>query len=138
MTVRGLPWWFGFAVVVGRWWFVTVPLAISLAVAAHYGAPWLGGLRWILMAAVVVLVLPFPAAAAVVLYQRHDATRFWRTLDVAESIAGVTVPAGSTVRFADKKHTIPVSIALPHVTEIDGMRLTGELGPWGRWGCVAG
>jgi hypothetical protein len=136
--VRGLPWWFAFAVVVVRFWFVSVPLIGALALAAWYGAPWLGALRWILLAAVVVLALPFPAAAAVFFYQRHDATRFWRTLNAAESFAGVTVPAGSKIRFADKKHTIPVSIMLPHVTEIDGMRLTGELRPWGKWRGVEG
>jgi hypothetical protein len=44
-------------------WFVTIPLAIALALAAWYGAPWLGRLVWILPAAVIILILPFPAAA---------------------------------------------------------------------------
>jgi hypothetical protein len=82
-----------------------------------------------LIAAPIVLTLPYPAAAALVIFQRIDATRYWRTLDCAQSIAGLPVPAGSKVRFADKVHSIPVSVELPHATEIRGLRLTGALIP---------
>jgi hypothetical protein len=129
-----LPWWALLAYAVVKFWFVTIPVAIALALVAWYGAPWLGELRWILIVAVIVLALPFPMAAGVVIYQTFDATRYWRTLEVAETIAGIPLPAGSKVHFADKKHSIPVSIELPHVTEIRGMRLTGDLRPWGKWG----
>ena len=76
--MRGLPWWFWFAVAVVKFWFVTIPLATLLALAAWYGAPWLGGLRWVLIAAVVLLALPFPAAAGVVIYQSFDAAKLSR------------------------------------------------------------
>jgi hypothetical protein len=132
--VRGLPWWFWFAVAVVKFWFVTIPLAIALALAARYGAPWFGGMRWVLITAVVLLALPFPAAALVIIYQTFDATRYWRTLEVAETVGGLSVPAGSKVRYADKQHSIPVSIELPRATEIHGMRLMGTLTPQERRG----
>src|SRR5216684_4176165 len=105
-----LPWWFWLAYADVKFWFATIPVAIALALAAWYGARWLGGLRWVLIVVVALLALPFPAAAAIVIFQKFDATRYWRTLEVAETIAGLPVPAGSKVRFADKKHSIPVSI----------------------------
>jgi hypothetical protein len=135
--MRGLPWWFWFAVAVVKFWFVTIPLAVALTLAARYGAPWLGGMRWVLIAAVALLTLPFPAAALVVIYQSFDANRYRRTLVVAETVGGLTVPAGSKVCYADKTHSIPVSIELPRATEINGMRLTGTLTPWKRRGNVA-
>ena len=132
--MRNLPWWFWFAVAVVRFWFVTIPLAIALALAARYGTPWLGAMRWVLIAGVVLLALPFPAAALVIIYQSFDATRYWRTLEVAEAVGGLPVPAGSNVHYADKKHSIPVSIELPYATEIHGMRLMGTLTPQERRG----
>jgi hypothetical protein len=104
-----LPLWVGLAYASVKFWFVTIPLAIAFALAAWYGAPWLGRLVWILPAAVVILTLPFPAAAALVIFQWIDATRYWCTLDAVQTIAGLPVPAGSKVHFADKKHSIPVS-----------------------------
>ena len=78
-----LPWplLFGYAVVTT--WFVTIPLALVLAFAAWYGAPWMGGLRFVLVACAACLTLPFPAAGALYLYQSYDATRYWRTLETA-------------------------------------------------------
>jgi hypothetical protein len=133
-----LPAWVLLAYADVKFWFVTIPLTTACALIGWYGAPWLGRLSWILIAAAIVLTLPYPAAAALVIFQRIDATRYWRTLDSAETIAGLPVPAGSKVRFADKKHAIPVSIELPHVTEICGLSLTGALRPWGRWGDAEG
>src|SRR5262252_3516238 len=132
--MRGLPWWFWLAVAVVKFWFVTIPLAIALALAAWDGSPWLGGLQWLLVAGVVLLALPFPAAAFVIIYQSVDATRYWRTLAAPETIADLLLPVGSRVHFADKKHSIVVLIELPDVTEIRGMRLTGTLRPWERRG----
>jgi len=131
-----LPWWTLIAYAVVKYWYLTIPMSIILALAARYGAPWLGGLRWVLVAAAVLLTLPFPAAAAIVIYQSFDATRYFRTLDADETVAGLPVPAGSKVRYADKTHRIPISIELPHVTEIRGMRITGALRPSGKWGHV--
>ena len=129
-----LPLWVRLAYADIKFWFATIPAAIALALAAWYGAPWLGSLAWILMAAVIVLTLPYPAAAALVILQRIDATRYWRTLNTAQTIAGLNVPAGSKVRFADEERSIPRSVELPHVTEIRGLRLTGALRRWGKWG----
>jgi hypothetical protein len=123
-----LPWWFWLGVADVKFWYVTIPLAIGLGLAGLY-APWPGGLRWILNTAAVLLVLPFPATLAILIYQKHDATRYWRTLESAETVAGLTVPAGSKVHFADKKHSIAVAIELPHTTEIRGMRLRDGLMP---------
>ncbi|MBR1089561.1 hypothetical protein JQ621_19025 [Bradyrhizobium manausense] len=129
-----LPWplLFGYAVVSN--WFVTIPLALALAFAAWYGSPWMGGLRFVLIACAALLTLPFPAAGALYLYQSYDATRYWRTLEIAETIADLPLPAGSKIQFADKAHSIVEMIELPHVTEILGMRLTGTLKPWKRQG----
>jgi hypothetical protein len=128
-----LPWWFWLAYADVKFWFATIPAAIVLALAAWYAPPWFGGLRWTLIAAVAVLAAPFPAAAAIFIFQKFDATRFWRTLPQAETLAGLPLPAGSKVRFADKAHSILVSIELPRVTEVRGMRLVGTLTPWGTW-----
>jgi hypothetical protein len=98
--MRSLPWWFWFAVAVVKFWFVAIPLAIALALAARYGAPWLGGMRWILIATVVLLALPFPAAALVIIYQSFDATRYWRTLEVPERVGGLPVTTAATARDA--------------------------------------
>jgi hypothetical protein len=132
--MRQLPWWFWLAYADVKFWFVTIPLAITLALATWYAPPWFGALRWVLIAAVVLLALPFPGAAAVIIYQSFDVTRYWRTLKVAESISGLPVPAGSKVQFADKTQSVPVSIELPHISEIRGMRLTDTLRPWRRRG----
>jgi hypothetical protein len=132
--MRRLPWWFWLGVVIVKYWYVTLPLAMALAMAASYGAPWLGGLRWIPIAAVVLLALPFPLAALIVIYQSYDATRFWRTLETADTISDLPLPAGSRIQFADRAHSIVVLIELPHVTEILGMRLAGTLQPWKRQG----
>src|SRR5882757_2537590 len=129
-----LPWWALFAYAVVKFWFVTIPVGIALALAARYGAPWLGGLRWILIAAVIVLALPFPMAAGVVIYQTFDATKYWWNASVAETIAGLPLPTGSKVHYADKKHSIVVLIELPHVTEIRGMQLMGTLSSRERQG----
>jgi hypothetical protein len=122
-----LPWWFWFACADVKFWFVTIPGAVALAIAAWYDAHWLGGLRWVVIAAVTLVALPFPATAALFIFQKIDATRYWPTLEHPETLAGLPLPAGSRVRFADKAHSVPISIQLPHFTEVHGMRLTGTL-----------
>jgi hypothetical protein len=131
-----LPWWVWLAYANVKFWFVSIPAAIVLSVIDWYGGHWFGGLRWVLLAAVAALILPFPAAAAIVLFQKIDATRYWRTLVHPEAIAGLSLPTGSKLRFADKAQSILLSIELPHVTEIAGMRLTGTLARWRTWGDV--
>lgn len=128
-----LPWWVWLAYIDVKFWFVSIPAAIVLSVIAWYGGYWLGGLRWVLLAAVAALTLPFPSAAAIAILQRIDATRYWRTLEHAEAIAGLSLPTGSRLRFADKAQSILLSIELPHVTEIGGMRLAETLARWHTW-----
>lgn len=128
-----LPWWAWLAYADVKLWFVTMPTAIVLGVVAWYGTYWLGGMRWVLIAAGVALALPFPAAAAMFVLQKIDATRYWRTLERDTLIAGLTVPQGSRVRFADKAHSVLISIELPQVTDIRGLRLTGTLARWSDW-----
>jgi hypothetical protein len=82
------------------------------------------------------LALPFPAAAAAFVFQKVDATRYWRTLDRDTTFAGLSLPRGSRIRFADKAHSVLVSIELPHATEVRGLRLTGTLALWSVWNDV--
>ena len=127
------PWWFWFVVAGVHFWYVIVPAAAALVLAGWYGAGWLGGFRWAVFGAAILLALPFPAAAVMYLVQTAVAATFWRTLEHDETIAGVQLPAGSRIRFADKVHTDLISVDLPHVTEILGMRLTGRLARYDRW-----
>src|SRR5262249_21264067 len=78
--------------------------------------------------------LAVPVGGLIVIYQSYDATRFWRTLETADTISDLPLPAGSRIQFADRAHSIVVLIELPHVTEILSMRLAGTLQPWKRQG----
>ncbi len=130
-----LPWWFWLAVLDVQFWFVTVPVAIVFAIVGWYGAAWLGGLRWAMFGAAVLLALPFPAAAVtIVIAEIIDSATYRRTLDRDETVAGLPAPAGSRIRFGDKAHSSVISIDLPHVTEIRGTRLAGNLRRYDKWG----
>lgn len=132
-----LPWWFWLGYADVRFWFVTAPAATALALAGWYGADRLGGLHWAMFGAAALLALPFPAAAALFVFQAIDATGYRRTLDRDETVAGLPLPAGSRVRFADKGQACVVAIDLPHVADIRGVRLTGTLRRFGPlWNCV--
>ena len=74
-----LPLWLWLAYADVQFWFLTLTVAIALALAARYGRPWLGGLLCILIAPAILLTLPYPAAVALAMFQRIDATRYWRT-----------------------------------------------------------
>jgi hypothetical protein len=128
-----LPWWFWLAFAAVHFWFVTVPAAIALLLVGWYGANWLGSLRFAVLGAGALLVLPFPAAAAVYALQSIDANRYWRRLDCDETIAGITLPVGSRIRFADKAHSHFVSVDLPHVTGILGVQVVGRLMRYEKW-----
>ncbi len=116
-----------------KFWFLTAPAAIALAMVGWHGADWLGGLRWAAFAAAALLALPFPAAALVLVIRKIDADAHWRALDCDETIAGLQLPAGSRIRFHDKAHTRVDSIDLPRVTDILGMRLVGSLKRYDKW-----
>jgi hypothetical protein len=128
-----LPWWFWLAVADVKFWFVTGPAAVALALVGWYGADWLGSLRWIPLGGAALLAIPFPAAALLFMVLAiRDALRQARlqlTLARDETVAGLPLPAGSRIRFRDETHSVVASIDLPRVTEILGMRLTGSL----RW-----
>lgn len=134
--MRGLPWWFWLAVGIIKYWFVSIPLAALLAYAAISGTTLPAEVRGVLAALAAVLLVPFPAAAIVVLYQNNAAKNLWRTLDSAATVAGLALPAGARVRFADKEHTLPVEIELPGVCDIRGMQLSGIVSPLRKWGDV--
>lgn len=132
-----LPWWFWLGYADVKFWFVTVPTAVVLMLAGWYGADWLGGLRWALFGAVALLALPFLGAAAIYIFHKVDAATYWRTLERDETVAGLHLPAGSKIRFADKGHSSVISIDLPRETIIRGMRLTGTLRLFGEvWNCI--
>lgn len=132
-VMRTFPWWFGFIVAGVHFWYVTVPAALGLLLLAWYGAGLPGGLRWICLGAGVLLALPVLMAGLMYVLQTVEAARYWRRLDRAETIAGVELPAGSRIRFADKAHTQLISVDLPDVTEILGIRLVGRLTRYDTW-----
>ena len=126
-----LPLWVWLAYADVKLWFVTIPVAIALALAA-----WFGRVVWRALARQIGLDLDCCTHRLDIAVSSRGRTCDFpkdrrdpplRTLDTTQTIAGLPVPAGSKVRFADKEHFIPVSVELPHVTEIGGLRLTGAL-----------
>jgi hypothetical protein len=128
--------WIWLAYIDVKFWFLTVPAAIVLAMVGWHGADWLGGLRWAAYSAAALLALPFPAAAWVLVIRKIDADAHWRRLDRDETVAGLQLPAGSRIRFHDKAHASVDSIDLPYVTDILGMRLVGSLKRYDKWGDI--
>jgi hypothetical protein len=131
--MRGFPWWFGFVVAGVHFWRVTVPAALALLLLGWFGASWPGALRWTAFGAGMLLALPFLMAGLMYVLQSMEAARTWRKLDHTAMIAGVALPAGSRLRFADKAHTKLISVDLPRVTEVVGIRLVGKLTPHETW-----
>jgi hypothetical protein len=124
------PWvWFiSFDVV---FWFVSAPVAIALVLIGWYGADWLRGLRWVAFGTAALLALPFPIAGALVIFGKIraaiDLAALKRTLDRDETIAGMPLPAGSTIRFRDRALTSIGSIELPRATDVLGLRVIGNV-----------
>jgi hypothetical protein len=110
-----------------------------MVLVGWYGADWLRGLRWAAFGAATLLALPFPIAGALVIIgeirSAVNLAALERTLDRDETIAGLPLPAGSTVRFRDKAQTSVASIALPRATDILGLRLVGTV-DWSEFGHV--
>jgi len=132
-----LPWWFWLGYAGVKVWFLTIPAGAVLLLVAWLGADWPGGLRWAALGVGCLLLLSFPAAAALFVFQTIDATAYRRLLDRDETLEGLHLPAGSRVHFAHKDHADVVAIDLPGVTEIKGMRLTGTLRRFApNWNCV--
>jgi hypothetical protein len=128
-----LPWWIWLAYADVKFWFVSLPAAVVLAVMALFGDRWLGVPAWAFLAAAALIALPFPAAAALFVHQKRDARRYWRTLDRDQIVAGLPLPARSRIRFAERAHARVVSIDLPQETAIRGPQLIGRLMRWDRW-----
>jgi hypothetical protein len=126
-----LPFWVVLAYFDVKFWFLTVPAAIALALAGWYGADWLRGLRWAAFGAAALLALPFPVVAAIMVVadvrSASQLAALQRTLDREETIAGLLLPAGSKILFRDKAHSSVASIDLPHASSIRGMQLAGTL-----------
>ncbi len=126
-----LPFWFWFIYFDVKLWFVTIPGAVLFLLIGWYGADWLRWLRWAAFAVAALLALPFPIAAAFVVFGEIRSaiarSTLERVLDKDETVAGLPLPAGSTVRFRDQDHSSVASIDLPRVTNIRGMSLAGPL-----------
>jgi len=126
-----LPFWFWFAYFDVKLWFVTIPAAILLFLIGWYGADWLRWLRWTAFAASALLALPFPAAAALMIFGEIRSaiarSQFERVLDKDETVAGLPLPAGSRINFRDKEHLGVASIEMPRVANIFGISLAGPL-----------
>jgi hypothetical protein len=110
-----------------------------MVLVGWYGADWLRGLRWAAFGAATLLALPFPIAGALVIIgeirSAANLAAFQRTLDHDETLAGLPLPAGSTVRFRDKARTTVVSIELPRATDILGLHIVGSV-DWSDFGHV--
>lgn len=126
-----LPFWFWLMYADVVYWYLTVPAAIALLLLGWYGADWPHGLRWIAFGGAALLAVPFPLAAAAIVYGEIRAAAnlaaLQRTLERDETIAGLALPAGSRIQFRDKAHSAVASIDLPHAADIRGMRLTDKL-----------
>jgi hypothetical protein len=129
--IVNLPPWVWFIYFDVMFWFVSVPAAIALVLIGWYGADWLRGLRWVAFGTAALLALPFPIAGALVIFgeirSAIDLAGLQRTLDRDETIAGMPLPAGSTIRFRDKAHTSIGSIELPRATDVLGLRVVGNV-----------
>ena len=132
MPIR-LPWWVALAYADVEFWFITVPLAVVLLVAAWCGAHWLGALRFAIYGLAALLLLPFPVTAIIVLHQEHLATRYWRTLEQNETIMGLPLPPGSSIRFLDEARTHLIEIRLSGTADVRGLRLTGRILRYYGW-----
>src|SRR5262249_23537187 len=136
-----LPWWFGLVYLGVRFWFLTAPAAIALACVGWYAGDWPGGLRSLMFGGAALFALPVPVAALMSAAQTVAAAARRQTLDRNATVAGVELPAGSRVYFADKAHTRVVAVDLPRgrASEISGMRLIGTLRRFGQnWTCRLG
>jgi hypothetical protein len=128
-----LPWWFWFAYVAVRYWLVTVPVAVLLAIAGRYG-DWPIQARWVVFGAVAILALPFAATAVVLVVRNRQEAACWRSLDRDQTVFSLYLPAGSRIRFAEKTRSRLISIDLPHATDILGIRVVGTLTWHDKWG----
>jgi hypothetical protein len=114
-----------------RYWFLTAPVGIGLVLLAWYGADWPRGPRWIAFGFAAVLLLPFPVAGLFVtigeIRSAAELARLQLTLDHDQTIAGLSVPAGSVIRFQDKAHSGVGAIELPRPSDVGSARLEGTL-----------
>jgi hypothetical protein len=109
-------------------WFLTIPAAAVLAIVGWY-AP--HGLRWVAFGAAALLAVPVPVVGGLVMIDRIKTTArlaaLERSLDRDETVAGVALPAGSKVYFADAPHTRISWVELPRDASIRGVRVVGNI-----------
>jgi hypothetical protein len=109
-------------------WFLTIPAAAVLVIVGWY-APY--GLRWVAFGAAVLLAVPVPVVGGFVMIDRietaHKLAALERSLDRDESVAGVALPAGSKVYFADASHARISWVELPGAASIRGVRVVGNI-----------
>jgi len=75
--------------------------------------------------------MPFPVAGLFVtigeIRSAVELARLQLTLDHDQTIAGLSVPAGSVIRFRDKAHSGVTAIELPRPSDVGRARLEGTL-----------
>ena len=129
--MRRFPWWFGSVIAGVHFWYVTIPAAAALLLLGWFVRP--GVSRWICLSTGALIMLPFLMAGLMYVLQGIEEARRGQRLAQTEVIAGVALPAGSRIRFADRAHTNLISVDLPDVTDILGIRLAGRLTRYDRW-----
>jgi hypothetical protein len=130
-TVIKVPFLVIFLYLYLRHWYLVVP-AVAVLVSVAFAVPDLAReWRWAAMAGAAMLAVPLLLGGTImVIGEMSSAMRLValeRTLDREETIAGLPLPAGSTVHFHDTSHTKIGSVELPGVAEIRGMSLRGML-----------
>jgi len=124
------PFWVtaGFFVVVG--WYVSVPAIVVLGVVGCF-VDMNRGWRVAAFGTAALLSAPLVVYAVLTIndnakYRRLQAEQH-RTLDHDETVTGRALPAGSDIDFTDKSQTQILSVRLPVVTDIGGVRVTETL-----------
>jgi hypothetical protein len=135
------PFWFiaGYFVVMG--WYVSVPAMVVLGLigcSAKLARRW----RVAAFGTAALLAAPFMAGAvfALIDHAKDKTSRalqaeLHRTLDHDETVTGLALPAGSEIDFTDQSRSQILSVRLPAVTDIRGVKVTGML-TWQDFGQV--
>ena len=124
------PFWViaGYFVVVG--WYVSVPAIVVLGLVGCF-VDMNRGWRVAAFGTAALLSAPFVVYAALAIIDNAKYKRFQaevhRTLDQDETVTGLALPAGSDIYFTDKSRTQILSVRLPVVTDIRGVRVTETL-----------
>jgi hypothetical protein len=127
------PLWFvaGYFVVVG--WYVSVPAIVVLGLVGC-SAALAPGWRVAAFGTAALLSAPFVVGAVLTIVDhakdktsQADRAQLHRSLEHDETVTGLALPAGSDIDFTDKSRSRILSVRLPVVTDIHGVRVTGTL-----------